>query len=474
MAFNAVVAPGSVTATAQVKSKKTEWPDALKTYVGKAFENVLDADRPALEEFLKSMITKAFESSSVWTTDWAKEPLPILSQTVSRPHENGHFFLSGRTSDVSFQNDQSSVSKAKRKKSRFDVPEIPAAGLAGDTDDQKAKRARRFEDSAIKAAVSSVPMSSTINLGFSEGVPDYDEFTIIGHATKLEKSYLRLTSAPDPGTVRPLPVLKDALELLKRKWKEDANYAYICDQFKSLRQDLTVQRIKNEFTITVYEIHARIALEKSDLGEYNQCQTQLQTLYKQMPDTGHPLEFLAYRILYMLHTRNLTEINTVLVNMTLALRQDPSIAHALSVRKSLACNNYPRLFKLYLEAPNMSGYLMDNFIDRERVSAMAIVCRAYRPTIDLNERLARVLGFSDVDELTEYLIGIGDDNLTASIISHSIGVQPENSAENVSVEDRGAKHSKVNVSFSLNTKQAGDCFESKRKSMGGVDIKGQI
>lgn len=89
-----------------------------------------------------------------------------------------------------------------------------------------------------------------------------EDGVVIGRSTKLEKRYLRLTSAPDPDTVRPLHILKETLELLKVKWKTENNYSYICDQFKSLRQDLTVQHIKNEFTINVYEIHARIALEK--------------------------------------------------------------------------------------------------------------------------------------------------------------------------------------------------------------------
>lgn len=45
---------------------------------------------------------------------------------------------------------------------------------------------------------------------------------------------------PSPADIRPLPVLKQTLQLLKAKWKENHNYAYAVDQFKSMRQDLTV------------------------------------------------------------------------------------------------------------------------------------------------------------------------------------------------------------------------------------------
>lgn len=89
-----------------------------------------------------------------------------------------------------------------------------------------------------------------------------------------------------------------------------------------------MQRIKNEFTVKVYEFHARVALQsvspgsrviprlrvqteyaiwfsQADLGEYNQCQSVLKQLYEHgLP--GCAAEFLGYRILYMIHTKNMS------------------------------------------------------------------------------------------------------------------------------------------------------------------------
>ena len=170
-------------------------------------------------------------------------------------------------------------------------------------------------------------------------------------------------------------MLEKTLELLKQKWRDESNYSYICDQFKSLRQDLTVQHIKSEFTVKVYELHARIALEKGDLGEYNQCQTQLRALYKQNLG-GHPSEFLAYRILYFVYTVNKTDMNDVLADLTPKDREDPAVKHALEVRSALALGNYHRFFQRFADAPGMGAYLIDMFVGRERLATLANICRA--------------------------------------------------------------------------------------------------
>ncbi|KAG0326858.1 hypothetical protein BGZ99_008864 [Dissophora globulifera] len=348
------------------------WPPSLQAYVQRVFEALSEEDHKAAQEELRGIVAKHHAQGKLWDVDWDNMEIP---------------------------------SKYRRKKSRKLSPSPELETLGAEERLRRERRMRRFEDDKPDRPAKKALRMDYAPPVYNADVIDWDEYTIVGTSTKLEKNYLRLTSAPDPATVRPVHILKETLELLKEKWRQDQNYAYICNQFKSVRQDLTVQRIKNDFTVTVYEIHARIALEKGDLGEYNQCQTQLRQLYEYNLK-GHVMEFTAYRILYLLHTRNPSDIIAMLASLTPVQKEDPAVKHALQVRTALASSNYHVLFKLYLTAPNMGGYLMDQFVERERVQAMKTICKAYRPNIEV-AFLASTLGFMDITECLSFLKSIG-------------------------------------------------------------------
>ena len=72
-----------------------------------------------------------------------------------------------------------------------------------------------------------------------------------------------------------------------------------------------------------------------------------------------------------------SELNLFVGQLTPKQKADPAVRHALGVQRALAMGNYHSLFDLYLTSPNMGAYIMDHFIDRERVKALMIITKAY-------------------------------------------------------------------------------------------------
>ncbi|CAM6085017.1 unnamed protein product [Calypogeia fissa] len=221
---------------------------------------------------------------------------------------------------------------------------------------------------------------------------DWDSLTVKGTCQEIEKRYLRLTSAPDPSTVRPEEVLKKALAMVQSTPK---GYLFRCEQLKSIRQDLTVQRIRDEFTVEVYETHARMALESGDLPEYNQCQTQLKGLYAE-GIKGCSNEFTGYSLLFIIFNHgNSRDLLSTMARLSKEARNDAAVKHALAVRAAVSLGNYTTFFKLYRTAPNLSPYLMDKHVEKMRFEAVKCMTRSYRPSLPVSF-IARTLGFSGI------------------------------------------------------------------------------
>lgn len=64
------------TTTSTSPSARTTFPDKLKQYVARTFEDCTEEDKPQVEVELKRIITDAFNEKVVWTVDWDKMPLP--------------------------------------------------------------------------------------------------------------------------------------------------------------------------------------------------------------------------------------------------------------------------------------------------------------------------------------------------------------------------------------------------------------
>eukprot|EP01035_Chromulina_nebulosa_P017096 gene17096-22609_t len=395
----------STTTTTYNQPNSDEVPQSVKNFIRRSLLscNAKKEDIDEMTRELGKIVKNVKDQNMLQTYNWDAEPIPILpsKSTVSssiasvqpsidpnkpikkrksrwEADSNGNISISNNlsintTNTLTISTDNGSGNNSNFK-SISGVDKI----LTPDDIAMREKRANRFlpitkndevkSSKKIKSNIfeSNKSLSSTrrtiIDLTTHEF--DIEKLKIVGTCQTLEKEYFRLTSAPDPSTVRPLDILKKALKKLKQKWiKSEVEYIYICSQLKAIRQDLTVQNIRNEFMVDVYETHARIALECGDLNEYNQCQTQLKQLYHNGLK-GCEMEFLAYRILYYVYLQGnkkyqngSQDLAYILMSLTPEAKKNEAVSHALKIREAIKQENYHRFQLLYQLTPNMDDKL---------------------------------------------------------------------------------------------------------------------
>lgn len=414
------------------------WPIQMVDFITRSFNKSsqlnLSADKTAkFENELKELVNMAISQEKVLENNWDIQTLPSIDtssnggklELVCNTLQNTSNILNNKNKLSHTTGSPRPLKKTKKSNKNSAAKNTDESDSVLSSEYKKQLRGQRFERE-LSANVSD----------FSEETEIRDLNTpLVGTNTNLEKHYLRLTSEPKPETVRPLNILKKSFKMLNEKYiKDSANYGYLCDQLRSLRQDLTVQHIRNEFTIRVYEFNCKVSIDFDDMGEFNRCQSQLKFLYR-IFDKNNPnmYDFLAYTVLYYILTNN--HFEAFQLKLYLIEKDDHSnksehswtgnslLIFAFQVLENVINGEYydfferVKLFRSLQESKpfsKLSPYytfdkLLCSILVNERIKALCMVCKSFKllPLSFVIDQLA----FKDKIDYSDFLKNNGLEQL---------------------------------------------------------------
>jgi hypothetical protein len=386
-------------------------PTGLQDWVNRLYLRMLQVpgSKMSTDDYVTRLIDSMKVSGEIYVKNWVSFPLPHPTEIVSPlpgssgpPPNRGTDFIPINVAPVK---KGVKLEPTKKKQKLMQI--------------ENNKRANRFERFAehlnnpttSAAVAAAAPVDVRIDFSYDED--DVFELTgkyaVVGTCDRMEKRYLRLTSAPDPALVRPEPILSRWLNELEGIWsRREREWKYVEDQMRAIRQDLTVQNIRGPFTVRVYTLNARWALESGDLGQFNQCQTQIKMLHEscQVGGSDSKAEFQCYRLLYYFY-QNLKMDEQVFIKQILGdLPVHPFVRFALEVRQAAINGNHSRYFSLTQREgegiPSHAKFLFRAFELRQRVSALIVLMKAMVVQLSV-EWVSSVLAFKSVEECRGFL-----------------------------------------------------------------------
>ena len=423
----------------KTNEKKEDFPIKLQEYIKRAFQRCKNNEETKrCQKSLVAIMKDTISKDDMFTRNWDIYPLPniksddhihipnINQNNIPNQNHNNHHNNIINNNNSLFEYNTEKNHKKNTNSISYSYGTIdsfasnypfPITQNATNTNNKKIKKPSNtnYNNQNQLNTFSKLTSDEAIKKAIESYKP------IIGTCTDLEKDYFRMIDTPDPSEVRPEYILKKSLKMLEEKWSKKLNdYKYFDEQFRSMRQDLTVQLIQNEFTVKVYETNAKIALESHDISQFNQCQSALIPLYEK-GIKGHKNEFFAYRILYTALCQDKENISILkIIKQKFKNKKNLSyeINHAIQVMKSLNEPNYFNFFKLYKNAPNMGKFLIEPFIPRLRIKGLLYLAYGYFSEVPIHV-LVDKLGFENKESCLKFL---NDNELKIGIDKNGVDV----------------------------------------------------